>query len=152
MASSPIQRQSAPFPLTCAPKHAPLAPLSLRAPKLGSARSQSARKICHVPNEKETRKLYEGNKSSNQRISLNRSQYGGCSTGYNTLTSNQVVCKWSCAPTLNRSGPALATPPPFSCGARPYARALAATLPPHRVASRHRGAELSLPWLGGILT
>nr|CDQ01647.1 Bm987 [Brugia malayi] len=33
------------------------------------------------------------NKSSNQRISLNRSQYGGCSTAYNTLTSNQVVCK-----------------------------------------------------------
>jgi hypothetical protein len=38
-------------------------------------------------------KVNWGNKSSNQRISLNRSQYGGCSTGYNTLTSNQVVCK-----------------------------------------------------------
>jgi hypothetical protein len=102
--------------------------------------------------QKYTRKLFERNKSSNQRLSLNRSQYGGCSTGYNTLTSNQVVCKWSCAPTLNRSGPALATPQPFSCKAGPYARALAATLPPHRSASRHRGAELSLPWLGGILT
>ena len=28
-----------------------------------------------------------GNKTTDQRISLNRSQYGGCSTGYNTLTS-----------------------------------------------------------------
>ena|ERR1700722_11802268 len=43
--------------------------------------------------QKYTRKLFERNKSSNQRLSLNRSQYGGCSTGYNTLTSNQVVCK-----------------------------------------------------------
>ena len=34
-----------------------------------------------------------GNKSSNQRISLNGSQCGGCSTEYDTLTSNQVVCK-----------------------------------------------------------
>lgn len=34
-----------------------------------------------------------GNKSSNRRISLSRSQYGGCSTAYNTSTSNQVVCK-----------------------------------------------------------
>ena len=33
------------------------------------------------------------NKSSNQRLSLNRSQCGGCSTEYNTLTSSQVVCK-----------------------------------------------------------
>jgi hypothetical protein len=43
--------------------------------------------------QKYTRKLFKRNKSSNQRLSLNRSQYGGCSTGYNTLTSNQVVCK-----------------------------------------------------------
>ena len=28
-----------------------------------------------------------------------------CSTGYNTLTSRQVVCKWSRALTLNRSDP-----------------------------------------------
>src|SRR4051794_24769730 len=33
------------------------------------------------------------NKSSNQGLSLNRSQCGGCSTEYNTLTSSQVVCK-----------------------------------------------------------
>ena len=45
-------------------------------------------------------------KPSDQRESLNRSQYGSCSTGYNTLTSMQVVCKRSCAPTLNRSDPA----------------------------------------------
>lgn len=32
-------------------------------------------------------------KSSSQRISLNRSQYRSCSTGYNPLTSNQVVYK-----------------------------------------------------------
>ena len=31
------------------------------------------------------------NKSSSQRTSLNRSQYGGCSTTYNTQTSTQVV-------------------------------------------------------------
>ena len=43
-----------------------------------------------------------GNKSSNQGLSLNRSQCGGCSTEYNTLTSSQVVCKWFCAPTLHR--------------------------------------------------
>ncbi|VDM42406.1 unnamed protein product [Toxocara canis] len=30
-------------------------------------------------------------KTSSQRISLNRSQYGGCFTEYNTLTSKQVV-------------------------------------------------------------
>src|SRR5690349_17860817 len=33
------------------------------------------------------------NKSSDQRISLNRSQRRNCSTGYNPLTSNQVVYK-----------------------------------------------------------
>ena len=35
----------------------------------------------------------EKNKSSDQRISLNRSQHKSCSTGYNPLTSNQVVYK-----------------------------------------------------------
>ena len=43
-----------------------------------------------------------GNKSSKQGLSLNRSQCGGCSTEYNTLSSSQVVCKWFCAPTLHR--------------------------------------------------
>ena len=33
------------------------------------------------------------NKSSDHGISLNRSQYKSCSTGYNPLTSNQVVYK-----------------------------------------------------------
>ena len=42
------------------------------------------------------------NKPSNQQLSLNRSQCGGCSTEYNTVTSNQVVCKWFCAPLSNR--------------------------------------------------
>ena len=38
-------------------------------------------------------RIHKKDKSSNQRLSLNRSQYGGCSTEYNTVTSNQVVCK-----------------------------------------------------------
>ena len=44
--------------------------------------------------------LHKKNKSSNRKLSLNRSQCGGCSTEYNTLTSSQVVCKWFCTPTL----------------------------------------------------
>ena len=67
------------------------------------------------------------NKSPVLRQSLNRSQYGGCSTGYNTLTSNQVVCKWSCAPTLNQSDPALATARDLPRAARPSNRAYAVT-------------------------
>lgn len=50
----------------------------------------------------------KANKSSSQRISLNRSQYRSCSTGYNPLTSNQVVYKWFCAPTFDHSNMALA--------------------------------------------
>lgn len=53
--------------------------------------------------------LFLLNKSSNHRLSISRSQYGGCSTAYNTWTSKQVVYKRFCTPTLYQSIPALAT-------------------------------------------
>ena len=54
--------------------------------------SQTIPKIRHGKNLR-NKKYKAKNKSSDQRISLNRSQYKSCSTGYNPLTSNQVVYK-----------------------------------------------------------
>src|SRR3569833_7442 len=75
-----------------------------------------------------------------------------CSTGYNPLTSNQVVYKCSCTPTFHHSDMALAIEQRLGYSTRPDTGAYAAPQAMHRSASRHRGAKILLHCLGGILT
>ena len=66
--------------------------------------------ILKLQEQKTTRKQIIRSKDKSQQIAVRN-----CSTGYNPLTSNQVVYKWFSAPTFHHSDMALAIRLQLSC-------------------------------------